>query len=307
MMNWTDKHCRYFYRILSKKVQLYTEMINSKAILYGDKNYLLDYNAKEHPLVLQLGGSDAAEMAECAAIAQSWGYDSVNINVGCPSKRVSYGKFGACLMKEPELLGSCVEAMMNNCNIPVSVKSRIGVDDMNNYSELSDFIKNISNRGCDNFIIHARKALLGVLSPKDNRTIPPLKHSWVYKLKEDFPHLNISINGGIDSIVQIKKHLQYVDGVMLGRTVYHKPYLLAEIDNQFYNEDRQKISRREVLMKYIEYIKINIEKGIAVHSMSRHILGLYSEQKNAKLFRRMLSAKSTNLNTINNLLDIVVN
>ena len=307
MMDWTDKHCRYFYRILSKTVQLYTEMISSKAILNGDKNRLLDYNAKEHPIVLQLGGSDAGEMAECAAIAQNWGYDAVNINVGCPSQRVTYGKFGACLMKEPDILGSCIEAMTANCNIPITIKSRIGVDEMNSYSEFSDFIKKTSQRGCSNFIIHARKALLNFLSPKDNRTIPPLNYPWVYKLKEDFPHLNICINGGIENIAQITKHLQYVDGVMLGRAVYHRPYVLAEIDNQFYNEDKQYITRKEALIAYMEYIKINIEKGAPINSMTRHILGLYRDQKNAKLFRRMFSNKNTNLNVINDWLDITIN
>lgn len=297
MMDWTDKHCRYFYRILSKKIQLYTEMISSKAILNGDKKRLLDYNAAEHPLILQLGGSESAEMSECAAIAQSWGYDAININVGCPSKKVVYGKFGACLMKEPKVLGDCVEAMINNCNIDVSVKCRIGVDEMNSYPEFIDFIKNISQRGCNNFIIHARRALLN-LSPKDNRSIPELNYSWVRRLKEDMPYLNIGINGGISDLAQIKEHLRYVDGVMLGRAAYNNPYLLTEIDNKIYNENNASLSRKEILVKYLDYVKINLEQGVPLNSMTRHILGLYRCQTNAKDFRKMLTDKNTTLTKI---------
>ncbi|MBT5548721.1 MAG: tRNA dihydrouridine(20/20a) synthase DusA, partial [Gammaproteobacteria bacterium] len=196
MMDWTDRHCRYFYRLISKNTQLYTEMITAKAILNGDKNRLLDFNAQENPLTLQLGGSDPSEMAKCALIAQEWGYDEVNINVGCPSDRVFSGSFGACLMKEPDLVASCVESMIDNCNIPVTVKSRIGIDDMESYEQLSDFIMRIHNKGCQHFIIHARKAWLQGLSPKENRTIPPLNYPWVYQLKKDFPQLKITINGG---------------------------------------------------------------------------------------------------------------
>ena len=228
MMDWTDRHCRYFYRLISKNTQLYTEMITAKAILNGDKNRLLDFNAQENPLTLQLGGSDPSEMAKCALIAQEWGYDEVNINVGCPSDRVFSGNFGACLMKEPDLVASCVESMIDNCNIPVTVKSRIGIDDMESYEQLSDFIMRIHNKGCQHFIIHARKAWLQGLSPKENRTIPPLNYPWVYQLKKDFPQLKITINGGIENCSEVKKHLDYVDGVMLGRSVYHNPFLLRE-------------------------------------------------------------------------------
>ena len=230
MMDWTDRHCRYFYRLLSKNTQLYTEMITAKAILNGDKNRLLDFNAEENPLTLQLGGSDPSEMAKCALIAQEWGYDEVNINVGCPSDRVLSGSFGACLMKEPDLVASCVESMIDNCDIPVTVKSRIGIDDMESYEQLSDFIMRIHNKGCQHFIIHARKAWLQGLSPKENRTIPPLNYPWVYQLKTDFPQLQITINGGIENCNEVKNHLDYVDGVMLGRSVYHNPFLLREID-----------------------------------------------------------------------------
>ena len=194
MMNWTDKHCRYFYRLLSQCTQLYTEMITSKAILKGDKNRLLDYNAVEHPLVLQIGGSNPVEMAKCAVIAKRWGYDEVNINVGCPSDRVMSGNFGACLMRKPDLVASCVESMIEVCDIPVSVKSRIGIDEMESYEQLSDFVYRIQKKGCQHFIIHARKAWLQGLSPKQNRAIPPLNYPWVYQIKKDFPRLKITIN-----------------------------------------------------------------------------------------------------------------
>ena len=204
MMDWTDRHCRYFYRLISKNVQLYTEMITTKAILRGDKNRLLDFDTVENPLVLQLGGSDPKEMAVCALIAQDWGYDEVNINVGCPSDRVLSGSFGACLMKEPNLVAQCIESMTDKCEIPVTVKHRIGIDDMESYGELSDFVFQISNKGCQHFIVHARKAWLKGLSPKENRTIPPLNYSWVYQLKKDFPSLKITINGGIESCEDVK-------------------------------------------------------------------------------------------------------
>ena len=214
MMDWTDKHCRYFFRLLSAYTQLYTEMITSKAILRGDKNRLLDYNSSEHPLVLQLGGSDPKEMAQCAHIAKQWGDDEVNINVGCPSGRVLSGSFGACLMKEPDLVASCVESMIDASDIPVSVKSRIGIDDMESYNRLSDFVARIHKKGCQHFIIHARKAWLQGLSPKENRTIPPLKYPWVYQLKRDFPQLKITLNGGVTECNEVVKHLDHVDGVM---------------------------------------------------------------------------------------------
>ena len=221
MMDWTDKHCRYFYRLISKNVVLYTEMITSKAILHGDKNRLLDFNDDENPLVLQLGGSDPKEMAECALIAQKWGYDEVNINVGCPSDRVLSGSFGACLMKEPDLVAQCVESMAEKCDIPVTVKHRIGIDDMESYEQLSDFVERISDKGCEHFIVHARKAWLTGLSPKENRTIPPLNYPWVYRLKEDFSNLKFTINGGIENCEEIANHLDKVDGVMLGLSLIH--------------------------------------------------------------------------------------
>ena len=307
MMDWTDRHCRYFYRLLSKNTQLYTEMITSKAILRGDKNRLLDFNASEHPLTLQLGGSDPKEMAECAQIAQKWGYDEVNINVGCPSDRVHSGSFGACLMKEPDLVAACVESMIEKCDIPVTVKSRIGIDDMESYDELSDFVSRINSKGCKHFIIHARKAWLQGLSPKENRTIPPLNYPWVYELKKDFPQIQITINGGITSCIEIKSHLDYVDGVMLGRAVYNNPFLLSEVDSDIFSEKKNPINREQVLKKYMVYMNEQLKIGVPIRSMTRHILGLYHGETNAKLFRRLLSGKVVEFNHLNEWLDFKIN
>ena len=299
MMDWTDRHCRFFYRLLSKNAQLYTEMITAKAILNGDKNRLLDFNAGENPLTLQLGGSDPKEMAKCALIAQEWGYDEVNINVGCPSDRVLSGSFGACLMKEPDLVASCVESMIDKCDIPVTVKSRIGIDDMESYYQLTDFITRIHNKGCQHFIIHARKAWLQGLSPKENRTIPPLNYPWVYQLKRDFPQLIVTINGGIESCDEVKGHLDQVDGVMLGRSVYHNPFLLRDIEASIFGNDKNLLDREQILKKYMTYISQQIKVGVPIRSMTRHILGLYHGESNAKLFRRMLSGKTVELEHLN--------
>jgi len=307
MMDWTDRHCRYFYRLISKNVQLYTEMITTKAILRGDKNRLLDFNAIENPLVLQLGGSDPKEMAACALIAQDWGYDEVNINVGCPSDRVLSGSFGACLMKEPNLVAQCVESMTDKCEIPVTVKHRIGIDDMESYDELSDFVFQISNKGCQHFIVHARKAWLKGLSPKENRTIPPLNYSWVYQLKKDFPPLKITINGGIESCEDVKKHLELVDGVMMGRSIYHNPFLLREIDKTIFDEKNILIGREQILKIYMTYIEKQSQNGVPIRSMTRHILGLYHGEANAKLFRRLLSGKIVGLDQLNDWFDFKKN
>ena len=267
MMDWTDRHCRYFFRLLSSFTQLYTEMITSKAILRGDKNRLLDYNSREHPLVLQLGGSDPKEMAQCAQIAKQWGYDEVNINVGCPSYRVFSGSFGACLMKEPDLVASCVESMIDITDIPVSVKSRIGIDDMETYDQLGDFVFRIHEKGCQHFIIHARKAWLHGLSPKENRTIPPLNYPWVYRLKKDFPQLKITLNGGITEYSEIFEHLGHVDGVMLGRAIYHQPYLLADIDSKVFGQKTIPRTREQVLADYMSYIKKQLKEGVPILSL----------------------------------------
>ncbi len=287
MMDWTDKHCRYFFRLLSQCAQLYTEMITSKAILKGDKNRLLDYNAVEHPLVLQIGGNNPVEMAKCAVIAKRWGYDEVNINVGCPSDRVMSGSFGACLMREPDLVASCVENMIEACDIPVSVKNRIGIDEMESYEQLSDFVYRIHKKGCQHFIIHARKAWLQGLSPKQNRTIPPLNYPWVYQLKKDFPLLKITINGGITSTKEVLKHLKRVDGVMLGRAIYNQPFTLTEIDSHIFGISCPAKSREKIVIEYMKYIERQHKLGVPVRAMTRHILGLYHGQKNAKMFRRL--------------------
>jgi tRNA-dihydrouridine synthase A len=267
--------------------------------LNGDKNRLLDFNAGENPLTLQLGGNDSKEMAKCALIAQEWGYDEVNINVGCPSDRVLSGSFGACLMKEPDLVASCVESMIDKCDIPVTVKSRIGIDDMESYDQLTDFITRIHNKGCQHFIIHARKAWLQGLSPKENRTIPPLNYPWVYQLKRDFPQLIITINGGIESCDEVKGHLDQVDGVMLGRSVYHNPFLLRDIEASIFGNDKNLLDREQILKKYMTYISQQIKVGVPIRSMTRHILGLYHGESNAKLFRRMLSGKTVELEHLN--------
>ena len=307
MMDWTDKHCRYFYRLISKNVQLYTEMITTKAILRGDKNRLLDFNDGENPLVLQLGGSDPKEMAECAIIAEDWGYDEVNINVGCPSDRVLSGSFGACLMKEPKLVAKCVEAMIERCGIPITVKHRIGIDDMESYDQLSDFVSLISQKGCQHFIVHARKAWLTGLSPKENRTIPPLNYPWVYQLKKDFPKLKLTINGGIETCQDIAAHLDQVDGVMLGRSIYHNPLLLEQIEVEIFKSKESTLDREHILRQYMSYIAEQSKLGVPVRSMSRHILGLYHGEANAKLFRRLLSGKIVELDQLNDWLDFKKN
>ena len=307
MMDWTDKHCRYFYRLISKNVQLYTEMITTKAILRGDKNRLLDFNDGENPLVLQLGGSDPKEMAKCAIIAEDWGYDEVNINVGCPSDRVLSGSFGACLMKDPKLVAQCVEAMIERCVIPITVKHRIGIDDMESYDQLSDFISLISQKGCQHFIVHARKAWLTGLSPKENRTIPPLNYPWVYQLKKDFPKLKFTINGGIETCQDIEGHLDHVDGVMLGRSIYHNPFLLEQIELEIFKSKESTLDREHILRQFMSYIAEQSKLGVPVRSMSRHILGLYHGEANAKLFRRLLSGKFVGLDQLNDWLDFKKN
>ena len=291
MMDWTDRHCRYFYRLMSKDAQLWTEMVTAKAIIHGDKNRLLDYDAKEHPLVLQLGGSDPKEMAIAAKVGQDWGYDEININVGCPSDRVQSGSFGACLMQTPDTVAQCIESMGEVVDIPLSVKSRIGVDDMENYEELTNFINIVSKAGCQNFVVHARKAWLKGLSPKENRTVPPLNYDWVYQLKRDFSELTIGINGGIMSLAEVSDHLEFVDNTMLGRAAYHQPYILAGVDQALYQKKHPVITREEVLLDFIEYMKIQHTNSVPIRSMTRHILGLYHAQPNAKKFKRLLSGK----------------
>jgi len=289
MLDWTDRHCRYFYRLMSKRTVLYTEMVTTGAIIFGKGDYL-GYNDEEHPLVLQLGGSDPKAMAECAKRAADLGYDEININVGCPSDRVQNGRFGACLMAEPKLVAQCVESMKEKIDIPVTVKSRIGIDDQDSYEFLHTFIDIVKDVGCEHFIIHARKAWLSGLSPKQNRDIPPLDYHRVYQIKEDFNNLTISINGGITTYEQSLEHLTHIDGVMIGREVYANPYMLASADQVIWQDDKPIISREEVIEKMATYIDNHVtrERAKASH-VTRHMLGLCNGLPNARQFRRYLS------------------
>ena len=289
MMGWTDRHARHFLRLISKHTLLYTEMVTTGAILNGPREALLKYHPAEHPLALQLGGSEPGKLAECAKIAEDAGYDEINLNVGCPSDRVKEGRFGACLMAEPDLVAECVGAMQSQVSVPVTVKCRTGIDDMEDYSSLDEFVSRIAETGCTTFIIHARNAWLQGLSPKQNREIPPLKYDYVYRLKREHPQLNITINGGIKTLAETRQHLEQVDGVMLGREAYHNPYLLSEVDQMFYGSTEPALSRREIIDAFIPYIKEELASGIALHSMTRHIHGLFLGCKNAKAWRRYLS------------------
>ena len=289
MMDRTDRHFRYFLRLISKHTLLYTEMITSRAIVHGDRDHLLDYSEREHPLALQVGGSDPAELSACTQIAEDMGYDEVNLNVGCPSDRVQSGKFGACLLAEPELVAECVGTMQNNVSIPVTVKMRLGIDDRDSYEELISFVQTVSAAGCKTFIMHARKAWLNGLSPKENREIPPLEYGKVYQLKKDFPELEIIINGGFTSMAEIKIQLPHVDGVMIGRAAYQNPYLLAEADRMIFNDNSGPPGRDEILDKFRGYVKQQLSLGVPLNAMTRHILGLYQGQPGARTFRRQIS------------------
>lgn len=289
MMDRTDRHFRYFLRLISKHTLLYTEMITSRAIVHGDRNRLLDYSDREHPLALQVGGSDPAELSACTQIAEDMGYDEINLNVGCPSDRVQSGKFGACLMAEPELVAECINKMRQDVRIPVTVKTRLGIDDLDTYEHLAAFIQRTSATGCRTFIMHARKAWLNGLSPKENREIPPLEYEKVYQLKQDFPHLEIIINGGFTHMAEILNQFPHVDGVMIGRAAYHEPYLLAEADRVIFNDSARQHTRMEIMHEYTEYVEQQLMLGVPLHAMTRHILGLYQGQPGARAFRRHLS------------------
>jgi tRNA-dihydrouridine synthase A len=293
MLDWTDRHCRYFHRLLSRHSLLYTEMVTTGAILHGDARRHLLFNVEEHPLALQLGGSDPGDLARCAEIAEDYGYDEINLNVGCPSDRVQNGRFGACLMAEPQLVAECVAAMRAVVKIPVTVKSRIGIDDRDSYPELTDFIATVAAAGCDTFIVHARKAWLSGLSPKENRDIPPLCYDVVYQLKQDFPQLQIAINGGISNLQQAEAHLQHVDGVMVGREAYHNPYLLAEVDQQLFGDARPKASRQQIILQMMPYIEREMRQGVRLNSISRHLLGMFHGVDGARAWRRHISENAT--------------
>lgn len=289
MMDWTDRHYRYFARLISKEALLYTEMVTTGALIYGDKERHLQYNEEEHPVALQLGGSKPDELAKCAQMAEQFGYDEVNLNVGCPSDRVQNNMIGACLMGHAQLVGDCLSAMSSACHLPVTIKHRIGIDDQDSYDFLCDFVGTVKESGCRTFIVHARKAHLQGLSPKENREIPPLQYEKVYALKKDFPECEIIINGGIKTMEECLLHLKHVDGVMLGREAYQNPWLLAEVDSLIYAKEDQKMSRHEIMRQLYPYIEAQLAKGQRLSYITRHILGLFHGQPGGKRFRRYLS------------------
>lgn len=288
MMDWTDRHCRYFHRGLTRHALLYTEMVTADAVIHGKREVLLGLSREENPVALQLGGSDPAKLAEAARIGASFGYDEINLNVGCPSDRVQEGRFGACLMAEPELVGDCVAAMRARVGIPVTVKCRIGIDDQDADVDFQSFIDVVAGAGCTTFIVHARKAWLSGLSPKENREVPPLDYDRVYRLKAARPELEIIINGGITSLEACAHHLAHVDGVMLGRAAYQEPYILAEVDRRFFEPGAHVPERAEVLRRLLPYIGSHLARGGKLNNVTRHVLGLYHGQPRAKAFRRAL-------------------
>ncbi|MEZ9892607.1 tRNA dihydrouridine(20/20a) synthase DusA [Vibrio lentus] len=289
MLDWTDRHCRYFHRLLSQQTLLYTEMVTTGAILHG-KGDFLEYNEQEHPLALQLGGSNPVDLAACAKLAGERGYDEVNLNVGCPSDRVQNGRFGACLMAEPELVADCVSAMKEATDIPITVKTRIGIDDQDSYEFLTKFVSTVSEKGgCEQFTIHARKAWLSGLSPKENREIPPLDYDRAYQIKKDFSDLVIAVNGGITTIEQTKEHLQHLDGVMIGREAYHSPFILAEVDQQIFGLDTPIKKRSQVVEEMYPYIERELSNGASLGHISRHMLGLFQSMPGARQWRRYIS------------------
>ncbi|MGR9115237.1 MAG: tRNA dihydrouridine(20/20a) synthase DusA [Gammaproteobacteria bacterium] len=296
MLDWTDRHCRYFYRLLSSYAFLYTEMVTTGALIHGDKDRFLRFNPGESPVAFQLGGSDPRDLAECAKMVEDYGYNEVNLNVGCPSDRVQNGRFGACLMAEPELVAQCVDAMRQAVAIPVTVKSRIGIDDMDSYEELVRFVETVAAAGCRTFVIHARKAWLSGLSPKQNREVPPLRYDTVYQIKNDFPQLEIILNGGVTTLDQVSEINRNVDGVMVGREVYHNPFLLAEVDARIFNDAHSIRSREEVIELLIPYIEEQLSQGVRLNSISRHILGLFHGVAGARAWRRYISEHAHHAN-----------
>ena len=295
MMDWTDRHCRVFHRQITRHTWLYTEMVTTGALVHGDVPRHLDFSEVEHPVALQLGGSEPADLAKSAKLGEQWGYDEINLNCGCPSERVQKGAFGACLMAEPQLVADCVKAMRDAVSIDVTVKHRIGIDHVETYDFVRDFVGTIAAAGCNTFIVHARNAILKGLSPKENREIPPLKPEYAYQLKRDFPHLEILINGGIKTLEEIDLHLQHVDGVMLGREAYHNPYLMAAFDARYYEDPATPKTRTEVLEAMVPYIRDQLARygnngaGLRLNSITRHMLGLMAGMPGARVFRQTLS------------------
>ncbi len=289
MLDWTDRHCRYFHRLMTSQTLLYTEMVTTGAIIHGKGDFLA-YNQEEHPVALQLGGSNPVDLAHCAKLAQERGYDEINLNVGCPSDRVQNGRFGACLMAEPQLVADCVAAMRDVVDVPVTVKTRIGIDDQDSYEFLTDFITIVSEKGgCEQFTIHARKAWLSGLSPKENREIPPLDYDRAYQIKKDFSHLNIAVNGGVKSLQEAKEHLTHLDGVMIGREAYQSPYILAEVDQQIFGMDTPVKKRSQIIEEMFPYIEQQLSQGAYLGHITRHMLGLFQSMPGARQWRRHIS------------------
>ncbi|OGT56274.1 MAG: tRNA dihydrouridine(20/20a) synthase DusA [Gammaproteobacteria bacterium RIFCSPHIGHO2_12_FULL_63_22] len=287
MMDWTDRHCRAFHRVLAPDALLYTEMVHAQAILHGDRERLLGFDNSEHPVALQLGGSDPKHLADAARIGEQWGYDEVNLNVGCPSDRVQAGRFGACLMKEPPLVAECIAAMIDAVKIPVTVKCRLGVDEQEDYDAFLQFVDTVAATGCQDFIVHARKAWLSGLSPKENRDIPPLRYDWVHRLKQERPALRISLNGGLATVEACVEQLAHVDAVMIGRMAYHEPYRLHLLDCAL--SGREPRTREALLREYLPYVQRHLDKGLALKHITRHILGLYHAQPGGRAYRQILS------------------
>jgi len=289
MLDWTHRDFRYFCRLISKHCLLYTEMVTTAALIHGDQQRFLDHDVSEYPLALQLGGSDPLDLALCAKMGEAAGYSEINLNVGCPSDRVQSGLFGACLMAEPSRVAAGIAAMNNAVGIPVTVKTRLGIDKLDDYEFVHNFIAEVSKAGCELFIMHARKAWLDGLSPKENRDIPPLDYERVYQLKREFPHLHIDINGGIKNLADAQTHLIQIDGVMIGREAYHNPYILAQADGLLFNDDHAVLSRHEIVDAMLPYIEQRLKQGRPIKSITRHILGLFQGQAGAKKWRRHLS------------------
>jgi len=310
MMDCTDRHDRFFLRLMSKNVMLYSEMVATKSALHGDQKKILSYSPEEKPLALQVGGSDKKELSEVAKIAEDMGYDEININLGCPSKKVQKNKFGACLMKEPDLVSECINEMINSCKIPVTAKTRIGYDDIEDFEHLNNFINKIKVAGCKTFILHARKAMLKGLSPKQNLNIPKLNYAMVYQLKKENPELEIIINGGISKIEEIMNHLKLCDGVMIGRSIYQNPYSLIEIEKEIFNTKKNP-TREEVAEKLLEYLEREVKLGTKINHIMRHTVGLYHGQVGSKTWKRYLSdnmmARDSDFQKAKHIMNIVQN
>ena len=295
MLDWSDTHYRYLARLISSNALLYTEMVTTRAIQHGDKQHLLNFNPEEHPVALQLGGSEPDELAKAAKIGEQWGYDEINLNCGCPSDRVQSGRFGVCLMDDAEHVADCLKAMSDAVSVPVTVKCRIGIadhlyDDIESYERFADFVAAVTrDTGCHTVIVHARKAWLKGLSPKENREIPPLLYDYAYRVKEEMPQVEIILNGGINTLDEATEHLKYVDGVMMGREAYHNPFIMREVDKLFYGDDRAIKTRDDICREFIEYGRRKIQNGARLNYISRHILGLYHNVPGAKKFRRFIS------------------